>query len=114
MAEEYSEQEVIEPASASLDEERPQSGAQAGGQGAQRGRVQRRRMALPFIKIEDIDYKRPDVLAPFLTDHGKILARRRSGVSAKVQRHLAVAVKRARFLGLLPYTHFHAATKHRS
>lgn len=53
-------------------------------------------------KIEP-DYKDIDILSRFVTERGKIVPRRLSGVSAKNQRKLAKAIKRARFLGLLPF-----------
>jgi small subunit ribosomal protein S18 len=54
-------------------------------------------------KIEYIDYKDVETLKKFLTPHARIQSRRRSSAPAKNQRSLALAVKRARFLGLLPY-----------
>ena len=53
--------------------------------------------------IKHIDYKDVELLKKFLTPHARIVPRRRSGVSAKNQRKLASAVKRARYMGLLPY-----------
>ncbi|MEA2715070.1 MAG: small subunit ribosomal protein [Candidatus Parcubacteria bacterium] len=53
--------------------------------------------------IRLIDYKDTEILKKFLNPHGRILSRKRSGITAKYQRQLAVAVKRARFMGLLPY-----------
>ena len=53
--------------------------------------------------IKFIDYKDTELLRKFLNPHGRILGRKKSNISAKYQRQLAVAVKRARFLGLLPY-----------
>jgi small subunit ribosomal protein S18 len=50
-----------------------------------------------------IDYKNPAVLRSFLTERGKIMPRRITGTCAKHQRALAVAIKRARTLALLPY-----------
>ncbi|MDR0568296.1 MAG: 30S ribosomal protein S18 [Spirochaetaceae bacterium] len=50
-----------------------------------------------------IDYKDPDVLRRFITERGKILPRRITGTCAKHQRALAVAIKRARVLALLPF-----------
>lgn len=50
-----------------------------------------------------IDYKDIETLKRFLNDQGKILPRRVTGTSAKFQRQLSRAVRRARFLGLLPY-----------
>ena len=53
--------------------------------------------------ISHIDYKDVEVLKKFLNPHGRILSSRRTGVSSKMQRQLAEAVKRARFIALLPY-----------
>lgn len=53
--------------------------------------------------IKYIDYKDPDFLKSFLNEQGKILPRRITGTSLKMQRRLSVAVKRARHLGLLPF-----------
>ncbi len=53
---------------------------------------------------EPIDYKDADALRKYLTEGGKILPRRRTGLSAKRQRELTRAIKRARHLALLPYT----------
>jgi small subunit ribosomal protein S18 len=50
-----------------------------------------------------IDYKDVRLLSRFLSERGKIVPSRITAVSAKKQRELAVAIKRARFLGLLPY-----------
>ena len=52
---------------------------------------------------EDIDYKDVQTLRRYITEKGKILPRRMSGVCAKHQRPLAVAIKRARVMALLPY-----------
>ena len=53
--------------------------------------------------INHIDYKDVDLLKKFLDPYARIVPRKRTGTSAKNQRKLAVAVKRARFMGLLPY-----------
>jgi small subunit ribosomal protein S18 len=58
-----------------------------------------------------IDYKYPDVLKRFVTERGKIIPRRISGATAKQQRQIALAVKQARFLGLLHYSVSHAPEK---
>jgi len=58
-------------------------------------------------KTDYIDYKKPELLLPYISPYGKMLSRRRTGVCAKHQRRLAVAIKRARFLALLPYTAEH-------
>ena len=57
--------------------------------------------------IETIDYKEPDKLRNFISDRAKIAPRRRTGTCAKHQRALAVAIKRARHLALLPYVPDH-------
>ena len=53
--------------------------------------------------IKYIDYKDVELLRKFLTPYGQIMPRRRSGVASRYQRMLAEAIKRARFMGLLPY-----------
>jgi small subunit ribosomal protein S18 len=50
-----------------------------------------------------INYKEPNTLKYFITERGKIIPRRISGTCAKHQRHLAVEIKRARKIALLPY-----------
>jgi small subunit ribosomal protein S18 len=50
-----------------------------------------------------IDYKDTDTIKKFLNPHGKIMPRRRTGLSAAGQRALSEAVKRARFMALLPF-----------
>ncbi len=55
------------------------------------------------IQISHIDYKDIETLKRFLNPHGKIMPRRRTGLSSANQRALATAVKRARFMALLPY-----------
>ncbi len=54
------------------------------------------------------EYKDVLVLKRFVTERGKILSREYSGLTAKNQRLLAVELKKARFMGLLPYTEKHA------
>lgn len=53
--------------------------------------------------IKHIDYKDIEILKKFLNPNGKILSRKRTNTTAKNQRTLALAVKRARFMGLLPF-----------
>ena len=55
------------------------------------------------LGIKYIDYKDPDFLIQFINPQGKLLPRRITGNSLKYQKKVAVAVKRARHLGLLPY-----------
>ena len=54
-------------------------------------------------KVVYIDYKDPAKLRPYTSDRGKISPRRKSGACAKHQRGLAIAIKRARHLALLPF-----------
>jgi small subunit ribosomal protein S18 len=58
-------------------------------------------------KKRTIDYKDVSTLRRFLTERGKIKSRRKTGTCAKHQRRLAVAIKRARHLALLPFTAEH-------
>jgi len=55
------------------------------------------------IKFEKIDYKDDKLLRRFVTDRGKIIPRRVTGVSAKTQRRISRAIKRARTMALLPF-----------
>ncbi|HKF94973.1 MAG TPA: 30S ribosomal protein S18 [Gammaproteobacteria bacterium] len=57
--------------------------------------------------ITEIDYKDLNMLKSFITETGKIVPSRITGTSARYQRQLATAVKRARFLALLPYSDQH-------
>jgi small subunit ribosomal protein S18 len=57
--------------------------------------------------IEQIDYKDLETLKEYITETGKIVPSRVTGTKAKYQRQLATAIKRARFLSLLPYTDQH-------
>ena len=50
-----------------------------------------------------VDYKDVDLLKQFVNPHGRIMSRKRTGLTAKQQRAVEAAVKRARFMGLLPY-----------
>ncbi len=68
-----------------------------------RGR-RRKECAFCANKRARIDYKAADELRRYLTDRGKILPRRATGVCARHQRQLALAIKRARHLALLPFT----------
>ena len=56
-----------------------------------------------FLKEIEVDYKNIHLLKKFISERGKIIQRRLAGVSSKKQRQIALAVKRARFLALLPY-----------
>ena len=62
-----------------------------------------RRRLSPIKPGDPIDYKDVDLLRKFITERGKILPRRISGLTARQQRDLTTAIKRARMLALLPY-----------
>ena len=64
----------------------------------------RRASLLAIDKTLVIDYKNPQLLRAFLTDRGKIVPARISGVSARQQRQITKAIKRARMLALIPFT----------
>ncbi len=57
--------------------------------------------------VDQIDYKDIALLKNYITESGKIVPSRITGTSAKYQRQLSTAIKRARFLALLPYTDSH-------
>lgn len=57
----------------------------------------------PISLSQKIDYKDVDLLSLFLTEQGKILPRRATGVTVQQQKKLAKAIKRARILSLLPF-----------
>lgn len=65
----------------------------------------KRRKACPFKSagFKTIDYKDVDTLSQFITERGKIIPRRITGVSLRFQRQLAQAIKRARYMALLPF-----------
>lgn len=70
-----------------------------------RGRNKRRKVCYFTVnKIEYIDYKDVETLKKFISERGKILPRRVTGTSARYQRMLTKAIKRARQIALLPYT----------
>ena len=73
---------------------------------SQQKRGGRRRRKVDFIAanhIDYVDYKDVDLLKHFISERGKILPRRVTGTSAKNQRKVANAIKRARIMGLLPF-----------
>jgi len=69
--------------------------------------VKRKTCSLCADKVTAIDYKEPVKLRHYISDRGKIQPRRRTGTCAKHQRALAMAIKRARHLALLPFVPDH-------
>ncbi|WP_334153231.1 30S ribosomal protein S18 [Tepidimonas sp.] len=57
--------------------------------------------------VEEVDYKDVDTLKDFIAENGKIIPARLTGTRAIYQRQVAIAIKRARFLALLPYSDQH-------
>ncbi|OHC80655.1 MAG: 30S ribosomal protein S18, partial [Rhodospirillales bacterium RIFCSPLOWO2_01_FULL_65_14] len=80
-------------------------GGGGGGGGPRRPAFFRRRKSCPFTgpNAPKIDYKDIRLLSRFTSERGKIVPSRITAVSAKKQRELARAIKRARFLALMPY-----------
>ena len=72
-------------------------------------RTDRRKRICRFTAagVKEIDYKDLETLKEFLTETGKIVPARITGTSARYQRQLTRAIKRARYLALLPYTDQH-------
>jgi small subunit ribosomal protein S18 len=114
MAEETAPQQQAPPA-ASSGPPRPSGPGGPGGprpQGrpggpAKRGKrsfVRKKKVCRFCVEKADyIDYKRADILAPFIQERGKILPRRMTGTCARHQRWLTVAIKRAQNIALLPF-----------
>src|SRR5438128_8730325 len=91
------------------------SGGPGGPGGRPRGKRQyfRKKKVCKFCveKMDFIDYKRADILSQFVQERGKILPRRMTGVCARHQRWLGVAIKRARNIALLPFAGSAAGTQ---
>ena len=58
-------------------------------------------------KIAEVDYKDLNILKEFVSENGKLIPARITGTKSRYQRQLSTAVKRARFLALMPYTDLH-------
>ena len=100
--------EVTKPASADDDEDEDEDEDEDDDDAPpqfQGGRGRRRRMEGPPIQL--LNYKDVSTLSRFLTESGKILPKRTTKVTAGFQRQLGTAVKRARYLALIPYTRRH-------
>jgi small subunit ribosomal protein S18 len=90
---------------------RPQGGRPGGGPGGPGGPKRGKRSFVRKKKVcrfcvdkaDFIDYKKAEILAPFIQERGKILPRRMTGTCARHQRWLTVAIKRAQNIALLPF-----------
>jgi small subunit ribosomal protein S18 len=114
-----SDEQAPAPARRSSPSDRPHSreghgggghsgGGPGGGPGGpRRGKRQffRKKKVCRFCveRIDFIDYKKAEMLQPFVQDRGKIMPRRMTGTCSKHQRWLGVAIKRARNIALLPF-----------
>jgi len=78
-------------------------------QRGRKGPVRQKVCAFCVDRMDNIDYKDVKRLQRYVTERGKISPRRRTGTCAKHQRGLAVAVKRARHMALLPFVRTHTA-----
>ena len=74
-----------------------------GGKGGRGGAGGKRKLLSDEI-VAKIDYKNPQILRSFVTDRGKMIPRRISGASARQQRVISTAIRRARMLALLPFS----------
>ena len=93
--------------------QRPQTQAprererEGGPGGPRKGRRQyfRKKKVCKFCveRVDFIDYKKPEMLQPYVQDRGKILPRRMTGTCSRHQRWLTAAIKRARNIALLPF-----------
>lgn len=98
--------EAVEPA-IDEDEDEDEDPTSEGPPEFSGGRGRRRRMDGPAIQL--LNYKDVGTLSKFMTEEGKILPRRTTRVTAGFQRNLGRAVKRARFVALIPYVSEHRA-----
>jgi small subunit ribosomal protein S18 len=92
-------------ASSSGGPRRERSGGSSGSGGGSFGGFRGRPKSCPFTgkNAPKIDYKDVNLLRRYVSERGKIMPNRITAVSAKMQRKLTQAIKRARFLALLPY-----------
>ncbi|MFZ0910920.1 MAG: 30S ribosomal protein S18, partial [Candidatus Acidiferrales bacterium] len=92
----------------------PGGGGPGGGPGGRPGAGPHKRGKRNYVRkkkvcrfcvdrVDYIDYKKADILAPFIQERGKILPRRMTGTCARHQRWLTVAIKRAQNIALLPF-----------
>lgn len=107
-----SEEKPTSTATAAKPAGRPSTGGPRGerrpaaGGPRRRGPFRPRRKVCRFCvdKVEHVDFKQVQVIRTFVTERGKILSSRITGNCAKHQRQLSRAIKRARYLALLPFT----------
>jgi small subunit ribosomal protein S18 len=110
------EQEVAEPADAAAPAETDEKRRPAGGGKDAKARTKRFRKVsfLSVNKIEYVDYKDTSLLRRFVNDQGKILSARQTGNTARQQRMVARAIRRAREMALIPFVMIDASVDRRS
>ncbi|EGK72937.1 MULTISPECIES: 30S ribosomal protein S18 [Methyloversatilis] len=86
---------------------RPKNGKKKDDRGSRSMFKRRKFCRFSAEKIEEIDYKDVEILKDFISENGKIMPARLTGTRAGYQRQLSTAIKRARFLALMPYTDLH-------
>lgn len=91
------------PTSGGGGQDRGDRGDKGGSKPFGNRRRNRKRCYFSDNKVTYIDFKDFEMLKKFISDRGKILPRRVTGTKAYYQKHLAVAIKRARFMALLPF-----------
>ena len=91
-----------------MKDEKPRRSGPGGGAGGNRSFSRRRKFCRFTAEgVKQIDYKDLATLKQYITETGKIVPSRITGTKAFYQRQLAAAIKRARYLSLLPYTDQH-------
>ena len=86
---------------------RPKNGKKKDDRGSRSMFKRRKFCRFSAEKIEEIDYKDVEILKDFISENGKIMPARLTGTRAGYQRQLSTAIKRARFLALMPFTDLH-------
>ena len=91
-----------------MKDDKPRRSGPGGGAGGNRSFSRRRKFCRFTAEgVKQIDYKDLATLKQYITETGKIVPSRITGTKSHYQRQLAIAVKRARYLALLPYTDQH-------
>ena len=86
---------------------RPKNGKKKDDRGSRSMFKRRKFCRFSAEKIEEIDYKDVEILKDFISENGKIMPARLTSTRAGYQRQLSTAIKRARFLALMPFTDLH-------
>ena len=63
----------------------------------------KKKKVCPMCAGKSVDYKNPEILRKYINEKGKILPRRVTGACSKHQRYIAMQIKRARFMGFIPF-----------